>query len=64
MEDENGTPSITGEVEGVALEDRAKHMRCARVYYKVCSAFKHWLSQCMNKKAIPFYHASSLQTGT
>lgn len=45
-------------------EDRAEHMRCARVYYKVCSAFKQYLSQCMNREVTALYRAGSLRTGT
>lgn len=41
MEDKNGDPSITEEVEDATPEDHTEHMGCARVYYKVCSAFKH-----------------------
>ena len=35
VEDENGDPSIAGEVDDETPEDRAEDMRCARVYYKV-----------------------------
>lgn len=45
-------------------EDRAEHMRCARVYYKVCSAFKQYLSRCMNREVTARYRAGSLRTGT
>lgn len=44
-------------------EDRAEHMRCARVYYKVCSAFMQYLSRCMNREVTALYRAGSLRTG-
>ena len=39
VEDENGGPSITGEVDDETPEDRAEDMRCANVYYKVFLRF-------------------------
>lgn len=43
VEDKNGNPSITRTKEDTTREDRAEHMRYAREYYKVCSAFEHCL---------------------
>lgn len=61
VEDENGDPSITGGGNRKTPEDRAEDMRCAKVYYKVCSAFfKHCCSQFTNREVNIFHCAGSL----
>ncbi len=57
VEDKNGAPSVTRQVEEATPKEGAQHMRCTRVYFKVCPVSRHCFPQYMDREVTAFRRA-------